>query len=64
MGYANSIRNKITNHSRKPEKLFQILLESISSYLTSSDRALIKKAYEFSAHAHEGQTRLSGEPYI
>ncbi len=64
MGYANSIRNKITNHSRRPDKLLQILLESISSYLPSSDKAFIKKAYEYGALAHKDQTRLSGEPYI
>ena len=25
---------------------------------------LVRKAYEFSAKAHEGQTRRSGEPYL
>lgn len=29
-----------------------------------ADTSLIKKAYIFSARAHEGQTRLSGEPYL
>ncbi len=28
------------------------------------DSALIKKAYDFASHAHEGQKRKSGEPYI
>ncbi len=29
-----------------------------------ADTSLIQKAYIFSAKAHEGQTRLSGEPYL
>ncbi len=28
------------------------------------DTSLIQKAYVFSAKAHEGQMRLSGEPYL
>jgi len=31
---------------------------------TEADRALILKAYEFAAAAHEGQLRKSGEPYM
>ncbi|BBD08045.1 RelA/SpoT family protein [Desulfovibrio ferrophilus] len=34
------------------------------SYLPAEDRALIQKAYVFSAAAHAGQMRLSGEPYL
>lgn len=34
------------------------------SYLPEADRALIQKAYVFSAAAHAGQVRLSGEPYL
>lgn len=29
-----------------------------------SDRALVKKAYEFAEHAHRNHTRYSGEPYM
>ena len=28
------------------------------------DRDLLVRAYRFSAKAHEGQTRISGEPYV
>lgn len=31
---------------------------------TDADRALVTKAYEFTAKAHEGQMRKSGEPYL
>jgi guanosine-3',5'-bis(diphosphate) 3'-pyrophosphohydrolase len=31
---------------------------------SKEDVALIKKAYDFSANAHEGETRFTGEPYF
>ena len=34
------------------------------SYLTSEEVEKVARAYEFSAKAHEGQHRKSGEPYI
>ncbi|WP_029893303.1 RelA/SpoT family protein [Desulfohalovibrio reitneri] len=40
------------------------IIDKISGYLPEADLALIQKAYVFSASAHEGQTRLSGEPYL
>ncbi|MDY7001449.1 MAG: RelA/SpoT family protein, partial [Thermodesulfobacteriota bacterium] len=40
------------------------ILDKTSSYLSESDRNLIQKAYVFSAAAHAGQERLSGEPYL
>lgn len=40
------------------------ILEKISSYITEPDLGLIQGAYVFSARAHEGQVRLSGEPYL
>ena len=40
------------------------LIEKAKAYLPPDKMALIQDAYDFSAKAHEGQTRLSGEPYI
>ncbi len=40
------------------------ILEKASGYLGPSDIALIEKAYVYSASAHAGQFRLSGEPYL
>ncbi|OGQ04743.1 MAG: GTP pyrophosphokinase [Deltaproteobacteria bacterium RIFCSPLOWO2_12_FULL_44_12] len=40
------------------------LLETVASYNSDADFDLIKKAYVFSAKAHEGQMRRSGEPYL
>src|SRR5690242_10841729 len=40
------------------------LVEKIHSYYPAADVDLIRKAYEFSARVHQGQKRLSGEPYL
>lgn len=40
------------------------LIELISQNDPESDIAMVRKAYETALKAHEGQTRLSGEPYI
>ncbi len=40
------------------------LLGRLQSYQPDADLGLVRKAYEFSARAHEGQKRRSGEPYV
>ena len=40
------------------------LIEQVHSYSPEADGTIIRRAYEFSAKAHEGQTRRSGEPYL
>lgn len=40
------------------------ILDKVTSYYHKADLSLIKKAYVFSAKVHEGQVRLSGEPYL
>ncbi|MDO3376592.1 RelA/SpoT family protein [Geoalkalibacter halelectricus] len=40
------------------------ILEKILSYNPSADLDAVRKAYVFSAKVHQGQTRLSGEPYL
>ncbi len=40
------------------------ILDKISGYMPENGIALIQKAYVYSAAAHAGQTRLSGEPYL
>jgi guanosine-3',5'-bis(diphosphate) 3'-pyrophosphohydrolase len=40
------------------------IIELVKGYNPHADVELIRKAYEFAAIAHEGQKRLSGEPYI
>src|SRR3989338_6958021 len=43
---------------------FEDILEKIKGYNPSADLEVIKKAYVFSGVVHQGQTRLSGEPYL
>ena len=38
--------------------------EEVLKHYPEADTSLINKAYVFSARAHEGQVRLSGEPYL
>lgn len=40
------------------------LIQKIESYNPDSDKALIRRAYDYAEIAHEGQKRNSGEPYI
>ncbi|TMA95122.1 MAG: bifunctional (p)ppGpp synthetase/guanosine-3',5'-bis(diphosphate) 3'-pyrophosphohydrolase [Deltaproteobacteria bacterium] len=40
------------------------LVEKVQSYFPAADGALIRRAYDFSAKVHQGQKRLSGEPYL
>jgi GTP diphosphokinase / guanosine-3',5'-bis(diphosphate) 3'-diphosphatase len=40
------------------------LIQQVHGYHPEADGAVIRRAYEFSAKAHEGQTRRSGEPYL
>lgn len=40
------------------------ILDEVSAYVPDSERRLIEKAYVYSAQVHQGQKRLSGEPYL
>src|SRR5512139_2524589 len=40
------------------------VLERVHRYLPEADTSLIEKAYVYSAKVHQGQIRLSGEPYL
>ncbi len=40
------------------------ILDTVQSYNPSADLNQIRKAYVYCAKVHQGQTRLSGEPYI
>lgn len=47
-----------------PEECMNALLDIIKDSYSEEETALVKKAYSIAAGAHEGQMRLSGEPYI
>jgi len=40
------------------------ILDKIYEYSPDADVSLIDRAYIYSARVHEGQVRLSGEPYL
>jgi GTP pyrophosphokinase len=40
------------------------IIDKISEYHPEADLGLIERAYIYSARVHEGQVRLSGEPYL
>ena len=40
------------------------ITDKVASYIEHPDLELIQRAYIFSAQQHEGQMRLSGEPYL
>jgi len=62
MDYGAAIRDRLPAAWRGDE--FEPLLTKLVTYLPEEDVAGILAAHEFSARAHEGQKRLSGEPYI
>ena len=43
---------------------FEDLLDKVKGYSPDADLELLRKAYVFSALAHKGQIRHSGEPYL
>ena len=40
------------------------LITRVQGYIPDADVGVIRAAYDFSAQAHKGQTRRSGEPYL
>jgi guanosine-3',5'-bis(diphosphate) 3'-pyrophosphohydrolase len=40
------------------------LLDQVKAYHPEADTGLIRRAYDYSAKAHEGQIRQTGEPYV
>ncbi len=43
---------------------FEGILELVQSYHPGCDEELLRRAYIYSARAHRGQLRVSGEPYL
>ncbi len=59
----NFDHNSVTVYS-SPEECFDALIERVSKSYSAEEIEKVKKAYSIAAEAHEGQMRLSGEPYI
>lgn len=62
MDYASSILGLLPT-GRRSIGVTQ-LLNKLETYLPPAQVDRVRDAYEFGAQAHEGQKRLSGEPYI
>jgi RelA/SpoT family (p)ppGpp synthetase len=62
MDYASSLLGLLPGGRRTPG--LKELLANVGSYLPADQVARVRAAAEFGASAHEGQKRLSGEPYI
>lgn len=64
MDYAATLLAKLPRSLSKRGNGLRRLVESLQAYMPAEQIELIVQAYEFGANAHDGQTRLSGEPYI
>ena len=51
-------------HSRFHSLTLEEMLDSLRKNYPDSGVALVEKAYHFAANAHNGQVRMSGEPYF
>ncbi|MBQ3053397.1 MAG: bifunctional (p)ppGpp synthetase/guanosine-3',5'-bis(diphosphate) 3'-pyrophosphohydrolase [Clostridia bacterium] len=49
---------------KQPEQLYKKLEDKVSSLYSPEETEEIKRAYQMAQEAHQGQVRLSGEPYI
>jgi RelA/SpoT family (p)ppGpp synthetase len=64
MDYASSLLGLIPGGSSRRTPGLKELLGKAEQYLPPEQVARIREAAEFGAEAHQGQKRLSGEPYI
>src|SRR6188474_3985598 len=62
MDYASTLLQLLPSARRLPG--LRELINSIETYLPAEQVERVRTAAEFGASAHEGQKRLSGEPYI
>jgi GTP pyrophosphokinase len=62
MDYGAALREQLSSVWRTDD--FGRLVSQLETYLPPTDLPPITAAYEFSAKAHEGQQRRSGDPYI
>ncbi len=62
MDYASSILGFLPGVRRSTG--ISELLDKLETYLPPAQIERVREAYEFGAERHQGQTRVSGEPYI
>ncbi len=61
---ASQPTGKSLQQGKKPRYLISDLCVALESYLSAEQIREVYRAYVFSADAHEGQKRMTGEPYI
>jgi GTP diphosphokinase / guanosine-3',5'-bis(diphosphate) 3'-diphosphatase len=64
MDYAATLLAKFPGTSARRSRDLRQLIEKLETYTPTDQIEQVLKAYEFGALAHDGQTRLSGQPYI
>ena len=64
MDYAATLLARLPGTGTRRDSGLKRLLETLESYLSPEQIEPVAKAYEFGAEAHQGQTRMSGEPFI
>ncbi|HET6629603.1 MAG TPA: bifunctional (p)ppGpp synthetase/guanosine-3',5'-bis(diphosphate) 3'-pyrophosphohydrolase [Woeseiaceae bacterium] len=64
MDYAATILAKLPGTAVRRDRGLRRLIETLESAMSAEQIGQILEAYEFGASAHQGQKRLSGEPYI
>ena len=64
MDYAATLLSKFPGVASRLDRDLKRLGETLESYMPADHISEVMQAYEFGAEAHEGQKRLSGEPYI
>ncbi|MFH1176646.1 MAG: bifunctional (p)ppGpp synthetase/guanosine-3',5'-bis(diphosphate) 3'-pyrophosphohydrolase [Acidobacteriota bacterium] len=50
--------------TEQPLPRFEDILEMVLAYHPGADEEMLRRAYLYSARAHRGQVRISGEPYL
>jgi len=64
MDYAASILARLPGATSRRLRGLKRLLATIEAYMTPEQVESVADAYEFAAIAHDGQKRMSGEPYV
>ena len=59
-----TLTGKVTPGTFTPEERFHTLIEAMKPYTDKDGLDMVERAYRFAAHAHEGQCRKSGEPFV
>jgi GTP pyrophosphokinase len=57
-------RPRLRRGEQGPPNSLAPVLKKVRSYNPKADTKLLERAYRYAEEAHEGQFRLSGEPYV